>query len=67
MLTFFVHIRNFYEANKEVLSKLVEQGGESLRKGNNISYLATGGAGLLGIIDSAECVPTYGAGNTTWF
>jgi len=43
------------------LSNLVEKGGESLKKGNNISYLASGGTGLLGIIDSAECVPTYGA------
>jgi len=54
-------IRNFYETNKEALSNLVEKGGESLKKGNNISYLASGGTGLLGIIDSAECVPTYGA------
>lgn len=49
------------------MSNLVEKGGESLKKGNNISYLASGGTGLLGIIDSAECVPTYGAGNITWY
>ena len=49
------------------MSNLVEKGGESLKKGKNISYLASGGTGLLGIIDSAECVPTYGAGNITWY
>jgi len=53
-------IRNFYETNKEVLSNLVEKGGDSLKKSDYISYLAPGGTGLLGIIDAAECFQHMG-------
>ena len=37
------------------------QAGQALRAGGRVLYVAEGTAGLLGVIDSSECPPTYGA------
>ncbi|KNC54945.1 glucokinase regulator family protein [Thecamonas trahens ATCC 50062] len=56
-------LRSVYQGeNMEVLARLVEAGGASLRSGAPIYYVGSDfGVGHLGIIDASECPPTYGA------
>jgi N-acetylmuramic acid 6-phosphate (MurNAc-6-P) etherase len=46
------------------LAELVEQGGNSLRKGGHIYYLGAGTAGVLGFVDASEMPDTYGTPHT---
>ncbi len=50
-----------YEQLADV-AELVALGGEALRAGGHIYYVGSGSVGVLGIIDAAECPPTFGAG-----
>jgi len=43
------------------IAELIAQGGRALRAGGHIYYLGSGPAGILGLIDAAECPPTFGA------
>ncbi len=45
----------------DILEGLIREGGAALRKGGKISYLGRETAGIVGLIDASECVPTFGA------
>ncbi len=45
----------------DVIESLIREGGSALRKGGKISYLGRETAGIVGLIDASECVPTFGA------
>ena len=49
-----------YHANDEI-SYLIKMAGNSLVKGGCISYMGWDSLGIMGMIDAAECVPTFGA------
>lgn len=49
-------------SNIDGLAGLLRLAGNALRCGGRIHYLGRGHAGILGIIDSSECPPTFGAG-----
>ena len=54
---------NVVAAIKEVLpeiSRAIELATESLKKGGRIIYLGAGTSGRLGVLDAAECPPTFG-------
>ncbi len=54
---------NTVRAVKEVLPRIAEAirlGTESLEKGGRIIYLGAGTSGRLGVLDAAECPPTFG-------
>ncbi len=42
------------------IAKLVEEGVKALSSGHRIIYCGAGTSGRLGVVDSAECPPTYG-------
>lgn len=42
------------------IARLVEEGVTAIRGGNRIIYCGAGTSGRLGIVDAAECPPTYG-------
>lgn len=44
-----------------ILEHLIREGGSSLRRGGKITYLGRETAGIVGLIDASECVPTFGA------
>jgi len=46
---------------RDAIARLVEWGGQSLRREGHIYYLGQGTLGLLGLIDASECPPTFGA------
>ncbi|MBI5155368.1 hypothetical protein HZA57_09040 [Candidatus Poribacteria bacterium] len=48
-------------ARTDLLGELIRAGGAALRAGGQISYLGRDTGGILGIIDAAECPPTFGA------
>lgn len=43
------------------LARVSWAAGQALRAGARVLYVAQGTAGLLGVVDSSECPPTYGA------
>lgn len=43
-----------------VISQMVEQIVASFKKGGRLFYIGAGTSGRLGVLDAAECVPTYG-------
>jgi len=45
----------------EELEHLIREGGSALRKGGKITYLGRESAGIVGLVDASECVPTFGA------
>ena len=48
--------------NKEAgISSLVEMAGNSLIRGASVIYLGWDSLGIMGMVDAAECVPTFGA------
>lgn len=54
---------NTVRAVREVLPRIAEAirlGTESLEKGGRIIYLGAGTSGRLGVLDAAECPPTFG-------
>ncbi|XP_028395612.1 glucokinase regulatory protein-like [Dendronephthya gigantea] len=51
----------FTYAKNEKISSLINMAGEGLTKGGCVSYIAWGSLGIMGMIDAAECVPTFGA------
>ena len=64
----FSEIFNTYEATlqsthtKEAdISSLVEMAGNSLIRGGSVVYLGWDSLGIMGMVDAAECVPTFGA------
>ncbi|MCR6097749.1 N-acetylmuramic acid 6-phosphate etherase [Salipaludibacillus agaradhaerens] len=46
------------------ISKLVEQTIERMKKGGRLIYLGAGTSGRLGVLDAAECPPTFGVDTT---
>lgn len=44
----------------DALAPLVEAAGACLRKGGRIHYVGAGTSGRLGVLDAAECPPTFG-------
>ena len=42
------------------ISRAIKLGTESLKKGGRIIYLGAGTSGRLGVLDAAECPPTFG-------
>jgi len=48
-------------SNPAALAHASWQACQALRAGGRVLYVAEGTAGLLGVIDSSECPPTYGA------
>ncbi len=43
------------------ISLLIKVAGNSLVKGGSVLYVGWGSLGIMGMIDAAECVPTFGA------
>jgi N-acetylmuramic acid 6-phosphate (MurNAc-6-P) etherase len=43
------------------LAALIQRAGQALRAGRHLYYLGTGRYGALGLMDAAECPPTFGA------
>lgn len=43
------------------VSHLIDQCGNSLKKGGRVVYVSQDTTGILGVIDASECPPTYGA------
>merc|ERR1712227_19515 len=54
-------VHELYTKNSEKIIKLVEIYGESLKKNGNVRYCGTSDYGVLALIDSSECPPTFGA------
>ena len=48
-------------AKNTKMSSLIDLAGKSLITGGCVSYVAWGSLGIMGMIDAAECVPTFGA------
>lgn len=53
----------FYSTNEisEVATKLIQRGGNALKNGAPIHYIASGWMGVIPLIDSTECPPTFGS------
>lgn len=47
------------------VAELVDWAGETLKKGGRILYLGAGTSGRLGLLDAAECPPTFGVSPDT--
>ena len=45
----------------DALSTLITEAGNTLRSGGRVNYLGRDTAGIVGLIDASECVPTFGA------
>ena len=52
---------NLTHTKDSEISSLIKMAGNSLVKGGSVSYLGWGALGIMGMIDAAECVPTFGA------
>lgn len=52
---------NFTYRKQSDIAMLIELAGASLVKGGTLTYLGWDSLGIMGIIDAAECVPTFGA------
>ena len=48
------------EAAVEAIARAVDEIAESFRKGHRLFYVGAGTSGRLGVIDAAECPPTFG-------
>lgn len=46
---------------RDAIARLVDLGGQSLRKEGHLYYLGAESQGILGLIDASECPPTFGA------
>ena len=44
----------------EVMARVIDAAAEALRAGGRIVYLGAGTSGRLGVLDAAECPPTFG-------
>ena len=42
------------------IEPVIEQTIESFKKGGRLIYMGAGTSGRLGVLDAAECVPTFG-------
>ena len=51
-----------YAVEKEIpsIEKVIEQTIVAFKKGGRLIYLGAGTSGRLGVLDAAECVPTFG-------
>ncbi|MCB2156230.1 hypothetical protein KQI84_15245 [bacterium] len=54
-------IQAIYEKT-DVLAEMIKLAGAALRSGGQISYIGRDTAGIVAMIDAAECPPTFGAG-----
>merc|ERR1712062_592374 len=54
-------IDSLYTNNAGTLAKLIDLYGETLKGNGNVRYLGTDDYGVLSLIDSSECPPTFGA------
>lgn len=64
LLDCYERYRDVFDAayvNIPALAELVRLGGGSLRASGRIYYIGRGAAGMMGVMDAAECVPTFGA------
>jgi N-acetylmuramic acid 6-phosphate etherase len=46
-------------AARELLATAIDQGAEALRQGGRLFYVGAGTSGRLGVLDAAECPPTF--------
>uniref|UniRef100_F6Z336 SIS domain-containing protein n=1 Tax=Ciona intestinalis TaxID=7719 RepID=F6Z336_CIOIN len=53
--------RLFYESSTTTVTTLMTSATQSLKSNSSVYYVSSGGSGVLGIVDSTECIPTYGA------
>lgn len=53
------------EPHLNQIGKVAEWGIESIRKGGRIFYMGAGTSGRLGVLDAAECPPTFGVSPDT--
>lgn len=51
------------EHELEPISNLIEQAIRKFREGGRLIYMGAGTSGRLGVLDAAECVPTFGTSN----
>lgn len=55
-------LRRAHEATRSFdLAAAIQRAASSLRSGGRVFYLGSGEAGLAGLLDASECVPTFGA------
>lgn len=48
------------ERELPVIARLIDTGSSCIKKGGRILYIGAGTSGRLGVLDAAECPPTYG-------
>ncbi|XP_078487091.1 glucokinase regulatory protein-like [Ciona intestinalis] len=53
--------RLFYDTSSTAVTALMTSATQSLKSNSSVYYVSSGGSGVLGIVDSTECIPTYGA------
>lgn len=54
-------ISHLYENNAESLAKLIQTEADSLKKNGHVRYYGYDDCGVLSLVDSSECPPTFGA------
>ena len=54
-------VYHLYESNADQIVKLIDIYGETLKNNGNVRYCGTSDYGVLALIDSSECPPTFGA------
>ena len=45
---------------REAIARAIEQAEATFRRGDRLFYIGAGTSGRLGVLDAAECPPTYG-------
>ncbi|AYU54422.1 N-acetylmuramic acid 6-phosphate etherase [Staphylococcus debuckii] len=48
------------EKEKQVIAQVIDKVIEAFKKGGRLFYIGAGTSGRLGVLDAAECVPTFG-------
>ena len=54
-------VHHLYETNKSQIVTLIDIYGETLKNNGHVRYCGTSDYGVLALIDSSECPPTFGA------
>ncbi|UTR13538.1 N-acetylmuramic acid 6-phosphate etherase [Salipaludibacillus sp. LMS25] len=58
------HVPSAIKQQLQHISKLVEKTIERMKEGGRLIYLGAGTSGRLGVLDAAECPPTFGVDTT---
>ena len=48
------------EKEKQVIAQVIDKVIAAFKKGGRLFYIGAGTSGRLGVLDAAECVPTFG-------